>query len=65
MSIKEIITYLLTVIGIGLICYVRVIFSLRQQSNPDNQYSKKELQIRKLAIIIIVLAILLALIPIY
>lgn len=42
MSIKEIITYVLGFAGLILMCYVRMQFTKRQQTQPDNAYTKKE-----------------------
>ena len=41
MSIKEIITYVLGFAGLILMCYVRMQFTKRQQTQPDNAYTKK------------------------
>ncbi len=65
MSIKEIITYVLGFAGLILMCYVRMQFTKRQQTQPDNVYKKKEEIMHKIAIGLLGVAVVLALIPIY
>ena len=52
-------------VGIYLIGYVRVSFSNRQKKSPNVAlgYNEKELRLRKIAIIILVITVALALIP--
>lgn len=52
-------------VGIFMIGYVRVSFSNRQKKSPNValNYSEKELKLRKIAIIILVITVALALIP--
>ncbi len=52
-------------VGIYLIGYVRVSFSNRQKKSPNValSYNEKELRLRKIAIIILVITVALALIP--
>ena len=65
MSIKEIITYVLGFAVLILMCYVRMQFTKRQQTQPDNVYTKKEEIMHKIAIGLLGVAVVLALIPIY
>ena len=46
-------------------CYVRMQFTKRQQTQPDNAYTKKEEVMHKIAIGLLGVAVVLALIPIY
>ena len=63
--IRDILMYIGMLVGISMISYVRVSFSNRQNKSPNVAltYNEKELKLRKIAIIILVVTIVLALIP--
>ncbi|MCR4632649.1 MAG: hypothetical protein K5648_00810 [Erysipelotrichaceae bacterium] len=63
--IRDILMYIGMFVGIYLIGYVRVSFSNRQKKSPNValSYNEKELRLRKIAIIILVITVALALIP--
>lgn len=63
--IRDILMYVGMLVGISMIAYVRVSFSNRQNKSPNVAltYNEKELKLRKIAIIILVVTIVLALIP--
>ena len=63
-TIRDILMYIGAFIGIFMIGYVRVSFSTRQQKTSiPLQYNEKEIKLRKTAIVILVITIILALIP--
>ena len=64
-NIRDIIMYVGALIGIFLIGFVRVTFSERQKKSPNVSlnYNEKELRLRKIGIIILVVTLLLAAIP--
>lgn len=64
-NIRDIIMYVGALIGIFLIGFVRVTFSERQKKSPNVSlnYNEKELKLRKIGIIILVVTLLLAAIP--
>ena len=64
-NIRDIVMYIGALIGIFLIGYIRVTFSERQKKSPNVSltYTEKELKLRKIAIIILVITLLLAAIP--
>lgn len=64
-NIRDIIMYIGALIGIFLIGFVRVTFSERQKKSPNVSlnYNEKELRLRKIGIIILVVTLLLAAIP--
>ena len=63
--IRDILMYIGMFVGIFMIGYVRVSFSNRQKKSPNIalNYSEKELKLRKIAIVILVITVALALIP--
>ncbi|MCR4855482.1 MAG: hypothetical protein K5908_04870 [Erysipelotrichaceae bacterium] len=63
--IRDILMYIGALVGIFLIGYIRVSFSTRQKKSPNTplQYNEKELFLRKTAIVILAITIVLALIP--
>ena len=63
--IRDILMYIGMFVGIFMIGYVRVSFSNRQKKSPNValNYSEKELKLRKIAIIVLVITVALALIP--
>ncbi len=63
--IRDILMYIGALVGIFLIGYIRVSFSTRQKKSPSTplQYNEKELFLRKTAIVILAITIVLALIP--
>ncbi len=63
--IRDIVMYIGTFAGLILIGYVRVSFSTRQQKSPGVtlDYSEQEKKLRKIGIIVLVIAVVLALIP--
>ena len=63
--IRDILMYIGMFVGIFMIGYVRVSFSNRQKKSPNValNYSEKEMKLRKIAIIILVITVALALIP--
>ena len=63
--IRDILMYIGMLIGVTLIGYVRVSFSTRQKKSPNValDYNEKELKLRKLGIIILVVTVALAAIP--
>ena len=63
--IRDILMYIGMFVGIFMIGYVRVSFSNRQKKSPNValNYSEKELKLSKIAIIILVITVALALIP--
>lgn len=63
--IRDIVMYIGALTGLFLIGYVRVLFSTRQKQTPNVQldYNEKEKKLRKLAIIILIVSVALALIP--
>lgn len=65
MSIKEIITYLLLIVGLVMVCIGKVKFQKRQQTIPDNMYSKEEKMLVKGGYGVLAIAFILAAIPIY
>ena len=63
-TIRDILMYIGAFIGIFMIGYVRVSFSTRQQKTSiPLQYNEKEIKLRKTAIVILAITIILALIP--
>ncbi len=64
-AIRDIIMYIGALIGVFLIGYIRVSFSERQKKSPNVAltYNEKELRLRKIAIAILVITLLLAAIP--
>ena len=64
-NIRDIVMYIGALIGIFLIGYIRVTFSERQKKSPNVSltYNEKELKLRKIAVIILVITLLLAAIP--
>lgn len=65
MGLKEIITYAGAIIGIAIVCYIRVHFAKRQMQTPDNAYTPKEKKILYLGYAILAVSFVLACIPIY
>ncbi len=65
MSLKEIITYGLGLIGMGMLCFTRIKYLKRQQQQPDNIYTAEEDSLHKISVLILIVAVVLALIPIY
>lgn len=63
--IRDIVMYIGALTGLFLIGYVRVLFSTRQKQTPNVQldYNEREKKLRKLAIIILIVSVALALIP--
>ncbi|MCR5795686.1 MAG: hypothetical protein K6G61_10140 [Solobacterium sp.] len=63
--IRDIVMYVGGLTGLFLIGYVRVLFSTRQKQMPNVQldYNEKEKKLRKIAIIILIVTVVLALIP--
>ncbi|MBE6010772.1 MAG: hypothetical protein E7236_08965 [Lachnospiraceae bacterium] len=63
--IRDIVMYIGGLTGLFLIGYVRVLFSTRQKQMPNVQldYNEKEKKLRKIAIIILIVTVVLALIP--
>ena len=63
--IRDILMYIGTIVGLTIICYVRVSFSSRQKKSPGVMldYNEKEARLRKIGIAVLVISILLALIP--
>ncbi|MBQ6335590.1 MAG: hypothetical protein IJI46_11025 [Erysipelotrichaceae bacterium] len=63
--IRDILMYIGMFVGIFMIGYVRVSFSNRQKKSPHVAltYNEKELKLRKIAIVILVITVALALIP--
>ncbi len=63
--IRDIVMYIGALTGLFLIGYVRVLFSTRQKQMPDVQldYNEKEKKLRKIAVIILIASVALALIP--
>ncbi|MBQ6335276.1 MAG: hypothetical protein IJI46_09430 [Erysipelotrichaceae bacterium] len=63
--IRDILMYAGCVIGISMIGYVRVHFSNRQKKTPNTplDYNQMELRLRKTAIVILAITIVLAMIP--
>lgn len=63
--IRDILMYAGALVGIFMIGYIRVSFSSRQQkTSVPLQYNEKELKIRKIAIIILAITLILVAIPI-
>ena len=63
--IRDILMYAGALIGVCLIAYVRISFSSRQQkTSVPLQYNERELKLRKAAIIILVITVLLCAIPV-
>ena len=65
-NIRDILMYAGALIGVFLIGYVRVSYSERHKKSPTTAtaYNEKELKLRKLGIIILVITLLLAAIPV-
>ena len=64
MKIRDIIMYLTAFPGLALLCYVRLNYMNRIKLHPDQvDYTEKEAKLRKLAIILMVIGVALALIP--
>ena len=63
--IRDVLMYAGMLIGMFLIGYVRVSFSVRQKKSPQIalDYNDKERKLRKAGIIILVITVALALIP--
>ena len=63
--IRDIVMYIGALTGLFLIGYVRVLFSTRQKQMPDVQldYNEKEKKLRRIAVIILIASVALALIP--
>lgn len=63
--IRDIVMYIGGLTGLFMIGYVRVLFSTRQKQMPNVQldYNEKEKKLRKIAIIILIVTVVLALIP--
>ena len=63
--IRDILMYIGALVGMFLLGYVRVHFSTRQQKTAQvlTEYNEKERKLRKIAIIILVITVALALIP--
>jgi len=62
--IRDILMYAGALVGIFMIGYIRVSFSSRQQkTSVPLQYNEKELRIRKIAIIILAITLILVAIP--
>jgi len=62
--IRDILMYAGALVGIFMIGYIRVSFSSRQQkTSVPLQYNEKELKIRKIAIIILAITLILVAIP--
>ena len=63
--IRDILMYIGALVGVFLIGYIRVTFSERQKKSPNVSltYNEKELKLRKLGIIILVITMALAAIP--
>ena len=63
--IRDILMYIGALVGVFLIGYIRVTFSERQKKSPNVPlyYNEKELKLRKLGIIILVITMALAAIP--
>lgn len=65
-KIKDIIMVICGLIGMFLVGYIRVSFSTRQQKTPEVQldYNDKEKKLRRIAIILLAMALVLAAIPV-
>ena len=64
-NIRDIFMFLGMIIGISMIGYVRVSFSTRQKKTTvPLQYNEKEQRLRKIAIVILVITLILAFIPV-
>ena len=63
--IRDIIMYIGMFVGLFMIGYVRVSFSSRQKLSPNTplDYNEKESKLRKIARIILIITVALALIP--
>ena len=63
--IRDVLMYIGALVGVFLIGYIRVTFSERQKKSPNVplNYNEKELKLRKLGIIILVITMALAAIP--
>jgi len=63
--IRDILMYAGALVGVFLIGYIRVTFSERQKKSPNVSlyYNEKELKLRKLGIVILVITLILAAIP--
>ena len=63
--IRDILMYIGMVVGISIICYVRVSFSTRQKKSPHValDYNEKELKLRRIGRIILIITVALACIP--
>ena len=63
--IRDILMYIGALVGVFLVGYIRVTFSERQKKSPNVPlyYNEKELKLRKLGIIILVITMALAAIP--
>ena len=63
--IRDVLMYIGALVGVFLIGYIRVTFSERQKKSPNVPlyYNEKELKLRKLGIIILVITMALAAIP--
>lgn len=65
MGIKEILTYVLFIIGLIMVCISKVKFTARQKITPDNAYSKAEKTMLHCGYAVLAIAFILACIPIY
>ncbi len=63
--VRDILMYIGMFVGLIMIGYVRVSFSSRQKKSPavPLDYNEKERKLRKIAIIILVITVILAAIP--
>jgi len=62
--IRDILMFIFGFGGIGLLCYVRVHFTNRQQKSSEPlDYNEQEAKLRKIAIALIIIGVALALIP--
>lgn len=64
--IRDILMYAGALIGTSMIAYVRISFSERQKKSPNValDYNSKEEKLRKIARIILIVTIVLAMIPV-
>lgn len=65
MGVKEIVTYISALVGLIMVCRVRMSYAKRQQVMPDNVYSKEEKKTLYIGYVILAVAFVLACIPIY
>ena len=63
--IRDVLMYIGMLVGLYMIGYVRVSFSSRQKKSPNVplDYNDRERKMRKIAIVILVITVALALIP--